>query len=108
MAHVVLAGSGNIGTVIGGVSPGWGPFGALGTTATTVIDLTMAVVLVICFGGRDRRRRQAAGRLDRAQQHAQRGRQGAADQRPGRRVHRRLARDGVHDHLRRFDLGLPC
>jgi len=47
---VVLAGSGNIGTVIGGVSPGWGPFGALGRSATTVIDLTMAVVLVICFG----------------------------------------------------------
>ena len=40
---------GGIGAVIGGVSPGWGPFAALGAQAVTIIDVTMAVVLAACF-----------------------------------------------------------
>jgi hypothetical protein len=41
---------GGIGSVVGGVSPSWGPFGALGSQATTVLDVIMAVVIVVCLG----------------------------------------------------------
>ena len=49
MSTRVEAASGGIGGVVGGVAPDWGPFGGLGTTAKTIIDLVMASVIVICM-----------------------------------------------------------
>lgn len=44
-----LAAGGGIGDVVGGVAPSWGPFGALGGTAKTAIDVVMAAVIVVCM-----------------------------------------------------------
>ncbi|SFF74948.1 hypothetical protein SAMN05216251_12737 [Actinacidiphila alni] len=43
-------GSGGIGSLVNGLSPDWGPFGALGATARTVIQALMAGVLVALLG----------------------------------------------------------
>ncbi|MFE7132878.1 hypothetical protein ACFVIM_18675 [Streptomyces sp. NPDC057638] len=40
----------NVDSVIGGVEPNWGPFGALGGTAKVIIGAIAALVLVICAG----------------------------------------------------------
>jgi hypothetical protein len=45
----VLVAAGDIGGVVGGVSPSWGPFGSLGTQAKVVIGVVMAAVIVACF-----------------------------------------------------------
>lgn len=49
MVHRLLAGGGNIGNVIGGVAPSWGPFGTLGAEARTMIDVVMAAGIAICM-----------------------------------------------------------
>jgi hypothetical protein len=65
---------GGISSVVGGVSPSWGPFGSLGAQATTVIDVVMAAVLVICvvialFGAS----KQRFGGASRNSMHAEEG-----------------------------------
>ena len=46
----VLASGGNIGSLVGGVAPNWGPFAAIGTTAQTVIEALMAATIIVCLG----------------------------------------------------------
>jgi len=41
--------AGDIGGVVGGVSPSWGPFGSLGTQSKVLIGVVMAAVLVACL-----------------------------------------------------------
>ncbi|MGW7521842.1 hypothetical protein ACWGJ2_40380 [Streptomyces sp. NPDC054796] len=49
--HLVhLAASGDIGTLVNGRSPVWGPFGELGTTGRTVIQVLMAGVVLVLLG----------------------------------------------------------
>ncbi|MCT9075292.1 MULTISPECIES: hypothetical protein [Streptomyces] len=49
--HLVdLAASGDIGTLVNGLSPDWGPFGKLGTTGRTVIQALMAGVVLVLLG----------------------------------------------------------
>ncbi|MEZ0070063.1 hypothetical protein ABIA32_006115 [Streptacidiphilus sp. MAP12-20] len=49
--HLVeLAANGNIGGLVNGVAPNWGPFSALGNTAKTVIDIVMAAVISALLG----------------------------------------------------------
>ncbi|WP_037620131.1 hypothetical protein [Streptomyces aureus] len=49
--HLVdLAASGDIGTLVNGLSPDWGPFGQLGTTGRTVIQALMAGVVLVLLG----------------------------------------------------------
>ncbi|MDX3366445.1 hypothetical protein PV387_10440 [Streptomyces sp. ME02-6987-2C] len=49
--HLVdLAASGDIGTLVNGLSPDWGPFGKLGTTGRTVIQVLMAGVVLVLLG----------------------------------------------------------
>ncbi|BDH10468.1 membrane protein [Streptomyces hygroscopicus] len=51
MHHLVqLAANGEIGTLVGGLSPDWGPFGALGKTGRTVIQIIMAGVVLALLG----------------------------------------------------------
>src|SRR5664280_2423495 len=45
----VLVAAGDISGVVGGVSPGWGPFGSLGTQAKVLIGVVMAAVGVACL-----------------------------------------------------------
>ncbi|MFC1435347.1 hypothetical protein ACEZDB_32375 [Streptacidiphilus sp. N1-3] len=45
-----LAANGDIGGLVTGVVPSWGPFGALGKTAKTVIDVVMAGVISALLG----------------------------------------------------------
>ncbi|MGW6454752.1 hypothetical protein ACWF94_02290 [Streptomyces sp. NPDC055078] len=47
---VVLAANGDIGTLVDGIAPEWGPFEALGTTARTVVQAIMAGVIVALLG----------------------------------------------------------
>ena len=44
------ADKGDINTIIGGIAPDWGPFGALGTEAKTMIQVVMAVAIMLCLG----------------------------------------------------------
>jgi len=44
------ADKGDINTIIGGIAPDWGPFGALGTEAKTMIQVVMAVAILLCLG----------------------------------------------------------
>lgn len=46
----VLAAGGNIGHLVGGVAPNWGPFAAIGSTAQTVIEAVMAAAIIVCLG----------------------------------------------------------
>lgn len=48
--EVLAAGSGSIGTLVGGVAPNWGPFAQVGTAAQTIIEAIMAAVVLICLG----------------------------------------------------------
>lgn len=49
--HLVdLAASGDIGTLVNGLSPDWGPFGKLGKVGRTVIQALMAGVVLILLG----------------------------------------------------------
>ena len=43
------AGNGDINTIIGGIAPDWGPFGALGQEARTMIQVIMAVAILLCL-----------------------------------------------------------
>lgn len=43
------AGNGDINTIIGGIAPDWGPFGALGQEARTMIQVVMAVAILLCL-----------------------------------------------------------
>ena len=45
----VLVAAGDISGVVGGVSPGWGPFGSLGTQAKVLIGVVMAGIAVACL-----------------------------------------------------------
>jgi hypothetical protein len=45
-----LAADGSIGNLVNGLAPDWGPFGALGTTARTVVEALMAGVVVALLG----------------------------------------------------------
>lgn len=47
---VVLAANGSIGKLVNGLAPDWGPFGALGDTARTVVQAIMAGVVVALLG----------------------------------------------------------
>ncbi|WP_445517315.1 hypothetical protein [Streptomyces sp. NEAU-174] len=47
---VKLAASGDIGTLVDGLSPDWGPFGQLETTGRTVIQALMAGVVLVLLG----------------------------------------------------------
>ncbi len=44
------ADEGDINTIIGGIAPDWGPFGALGTEAKTMVQVVMAVAILLCLG----------------------------------------------------------
>jgi hypothetical protein len=44
------AGGGNIDTIIGGIAPDWGPFGAVGQQAKVLIEVVMAAAILICLG----------------------------------------------------------
>ena len=44
------ADKGDINTIIGGIAPDWGPFGALGNEAKTMIQVVMAVAILLCLG----------------------------------------------------------
>ena len=50
MGTQLAEGSGNIRTIIGGIAPDWGPFGALGQEARILVEVLMAASLLICFG----------------------------------------------------------
>jgi hypothetical protein len=43
-------GTGNIGTIIDGIAPDWGPFGAVGQQARVLIEVIMAAAILICLG----------------------------------------------------------
>lgn len=43
-------GGGNIGTIIDGIAPDWGPFGAVGQQARVLIEVIMAAAILICLG----------------------------------------------------------
>lgn len=45
-----MAADGSIGGLVDGLAPDWGPFGALGTTARTVIEALMAGVVMALLG----------------------------------------------------------
>ncbi|MER5836355.1 hypothetical protein ABT116_37450 [Streptomyces sp. NPDC002130] len=45
----LAADKGDINTIIGGIAPDWGPFGALGTEAKTMIQVIMALAILICL-----------------------------------------------------------
>src|SRR3954471_19681685 len=47
---LLAAEKGDITTIIGGIAPDWGPFGALGTEAKTMIQVVMAVAILLCLG----------------------------------------------------------
>jgi hypothetical protein len=47
---ISLAAGGNIGGLVKGLAPNWGPFAALGTTARTVVEALMAGVVVALLG----------------------------------------------------------
>lgn len=49
MGQLLAAGSGNIGPIIHGIAPNWGPFGSLGSEAKVLIDVLMAAVIVMCL-----------------------------------------------------------
>jgi len=42
-------GGGNIGTIINGIAPDWGPFGAVGQQAKVLIEVIMAAAILICL-----------------------------------------------------------
>jgi hypothetical protein len=39
----------NINEIIGGIAPDWGPFGALGEEARTMVQVVMALAILICM-----------------------------------------------------------
>ncbi|MDT0442110.1 MULTISPECIES: hypothetical protein [unclassified Streptomyces] len=40
----------DINNIIGGIAPDWGPFGAVGDSARTMIQVIMALAILICLG----------------------------------------------------------
>jgi hypothetical protein len=40
----------DINEIIGGIAPDWGPFGAVGEEARTMIQVIMALAILICMG----------------------------------------------------------
>ncbi len=50
MGEVFASGSGNIGPILHGIAPSWGPFGSLGSEAKVIVDAIMAAVIVMCLG----------------------------------------------------------
>jgi hypothetical protein len=40
----------DINRIIGGIAPNWGPFGAVGDQARTMIQVIMAAAILICMG----------------------------------------------------------
>jgi len=40
----------DINTIIGGIAPNWGPFGAVGNQARVMIEVIMATAIIICLG----------------------------------------------------------
>ncbi|HSA52263.1 MAG TPA: hypothetical protein VLH10_19420 [Yinghuangia sp.] len=42
-------GNGNIDEIISGIAPDWGPFGALGQEARTMVQVVMAVAILLCL-----------------------------------------------------------
>ena len=41
--------NGDIDDIIGGIAPDWGPFGAVGEQARTMIQVIMALAILICL-----------------------------------------------------------
>ncbi len=77
----LLAASGDINNIIGGLAPDWGPFGKLGAEARVMVEVIMAVAVLVCLGiavwGAAKQRRRS-----------------------DRRVHHRVTRDDLYDCLR--------
>jgi len=46
----LLAASGDINNIIGGLAPDWGPFGKLGAEARVMVEVIMAVAVLVCLG----------------------------------------------------------
>ncbi|ELP69510.1 hypothetical protein PV735_46685 [Streptomyces turgidiscabies] len=46
---MLAADKGDINTIIGGIAPDWGPFGALGTEAKTMVQVVMALAILMCM-----------------------------------------------------------
>ena len=46
----LAADKGDITTIIGGIAPNWGPFGALGREMHVMIEVIMATCILICLG----------------------------------------------------------
>src|SRR6201995_1327741 len=46
----LAAAKGDINTIIGGIAPDWGPFGALGNEARVMIEVVMATAILLCMG----------------------------------------------------------
>ena len=42
-------GGGNIGQIINGIAPDWGPFGQVGQQAKVLIEVIMAAAILICL-----------------------------------------------------------
>jgi hypothetical protein len=40
----------DINEIIGGIAPDWGPFGAIGEQARTMIQVIMALAILVCMG----------------------------------------------------------
>ena len=49
MGRITAASNGDIGKVIDGIAPDWGPFGQLGDRARTLVQALMAAVILMCF-----------------------------------------------------------
>lgn len=43
------SGGGNIGQIINGIAPDWGPFGQVGQQAKVLIEVIMAAAILICL-----------------------------------------------------------
>ncbi|HET9172448.1 MAG TPA: hypothetical protein VL551_28855 [Actinospica sp.] len=50
LATVLAAGNGNIGNIINGIAPNWGPFGSVGQQAKVLIEVIMAAAILVCLG----------------------------------------------------------
>ena len=47
---LVSAGDGSINTIVGGVAPNWGPFGAVGSEGRVLVEVLMAAAILMCLG----------------------------------------------------------
>lgn len=50
LAQLAQQNEDDINRIIGGIAPDWGPFGAVGDQARTMIQVIMALAILICMG----------------------------------------------------------